>query len=331
MSPWQRLMSLSLVLACCGGCRLMTASPVAGCPSCDGQVPRPQDQIWLVDTRHLGSAFCEGPAGRDVRVCRYDPQQGWVESDTASLYASDDPAALTCFYVHAARVDHAVVVPRGLAVYQKLVSGEPAAPPVRLVIWSWPADKTVRVLQDFRGQAERADSEACYLGRFLAGIDPDVRVSLIGFSMGPRIINGALHLLGGGTLRGYVLPEDQGRRRVRVRAVLWAPAVHCHWLWPGQYHGNALAQVDHVLAFYNPCDPVLSRYAMLDRCTSAEVLGYVGLPQPERLGEAQSRIATRDLSGVLGKVHSFDSHVGSPYVMAHTRGWALWKTADDGR
>ena len=54
-----------------------------------------------------------------------------------------------------------------------------------------------------------------------------------------RIINGALHLLGGGTLGGFTLPEDQGRKRVRVRAVLWAPAVDRCWLWPGQYHGKA--------------------------------------------------------------------------------------------
>jgi len=193
-----------------------------------------------------------------------------------------------------------------------------------MVIWSWPADKTVRVLRDFRDQAARADSEAWYLARFLAGIHPDVKVSLIGFSMGPRIINGALHLLGTGSLRGYALPDEPGRPRVRV--VLWAPAVDCHWLWPGQYHGNALAQVDHMLVFFNPCDPVLARYPMLDPCAPAEALGYVGLPQPERLGEAQSRVAARDLRSVLGKVHSFDRYAGSPFVMEHTRGWALWKT-----
>jgi hypothetical protein len=216
-------------------------------------------------------------------------------------------------------------------VYRKLVCGEPAAPPVRLVIWSWPAEKTVRVLQDFRRQAVRADSEALYLGRFLSGINSDVKVSLVGFSMGPRIIDGALHLLGGGTLRGLALAQEPGRERVRVRVVLWAPAVDCYWLWPGQVHGNALVQVDHMLVFHNLRDPVLSRYPILDRCAPAEALGYVGIPQPGRLGEAQSRVETRELSCVLGKVHKFDAYVGSPYVMAHTRGWVLWKTAEEGR
>ena len=323
-----RLTCLFLLLACCGGCRLVTASAAPGCSSCDGPFPRPQDQIWLVSTRHLGSVCCEDPAAGDVRIHRYDSRQGWIEADAAAFYASDDPEMLTCFYVHAARVDHQAVAPRGFSVYRGLVSGTTPAPAMRLVIWSWPADKTVRVLQDFRRLAERADSEACYLGRFLSGIDPNVRVSLVGFSMGPRIINGALHLLGGGTLRGVTLPEDQGKPRVRVRAVLWAPAVDCCWLWPGQCHGKALVQVDHMLAFYNLCDPVLSRYAMLDRCTSAEALGYAGVPQPERLGEARSRIETRGLDSVLGKVHSFDRYVASPFVMEHTRGWALWKTAD---
>lgn len=327
----RRLVWLWLLLACSGGCRLVAASPAPGCPGCAGPVPRAQDQVWLVDTRHLGPAWCPDAAGRDVRVCRYDAAQGWVPSDTAAFYASDDPGTLTCFYVHAARVDHAEVVPRGWTMYRKLLEGDPAAPPLRLVIWSWPAPKTIHVLDDFRAQAVRADTDACYLGRFLAGINPEARVSLVGFSMGPRIIEGAMHLLGGGTLRGFALAEEPGRNRVRARVVLWAPAVDCNWLWPGQPHGDALVQVDQMLVFYNPSDPVLSRYPMLDRCHPAEALGYVGLPQAQRLGEGQSRVETRELSCVLGKVHSFDRYVHSPYVMAHTRGWLLWKTAGDGR
>lgn len=324
-----RVFWLLLVLSCFTACGVSAPAIASQCGDCGQAEARSEDQIWLVSTRHLGSIGCDGEAGPDVLVYRCDSRGCWVAADLDAFYGSDDPKAITCFYVHAARVDHAEVVPRSLAVYRALVAGENPDVPIRLVIWSWPADKTRRPLQDFRRLAVRADSEACRLARFLSGVNPDVKVSLVGFSMGPRIITGALHLLGGGELEGFKLADGALGRRVRVRAVLWAPALHSDWLWPGHYHGMAMSQVDHMLVLYNSCDPVLARYAALDPCSSPEALGYVGLPCPERLGEARARIEAEDLRGVVGKAHSFHDEISSSFVIEATRKWALWKPVEN--
>lgn len=171
--------------------------------------------------------------------------------------------------------------------------------------------------------AVRADTEACLLGRFLDGIDPTVKLSLIGYSMGPRIITGAMHLLGGGTFCGFALDGQTPRRR--VRAVLWAPAVHSDWLWPGRPHGEATRPLDGMLILRNSCDPVLARYAMLERRCRSSALGYVGLSCPQRLGEAAERITTVDMRCELGKAHDFNRYVDSSLAMGATRQWALWE------
>lgn len=329
MNARHRLLCALLLLI---GSAMPSLLAASNCPNGCQPFPRPQDQIWLVGTRHLPSIRCGALATSGVHVHRYRATRGWQVADTTTFYASDDPDVLTCVYVHAARVDDELVIPRGLAIYRKLVFGRTAAPPpVRMVIWRWPADKTRRPLKDFRRQAPRADTDACYLGRFLAGIDPDVKVSLIGFSMGPRIITGAMHLLGGGSLHGFALPTAAGKPCVRVRAVLWAPAVHSQWLWPDWPHGKATVPLDQMLVLYNSLDPVLARYAVVERCASPTALGFTGVPSPERLGPAQSRIATADLRCVLGKVHAFDRYIAAPYVIEHTRNWAFWKPVGNAR
>jgi hypothetical protein len=247
-----------------------------------------------------------------------------MTSDSDAFFASDDPEAITCFYVHAARVDQPKVIPRSCSIYRAVVLRGAPDKPVRFVIWSWPADKTRKPVQDFRRLGERADSDAYYLGSFLARMDARVKVSLIGYSMGPRIITGALHLLGGGSLRGKVLSLDAGKELVRVRAALWAPAVHSDWLLPGHYHGMAASELDHMVVIHNSLDPVLRRYQFTAKGGAPTALGYSGPACPECLGEDRARIDAIDVRCALGKSHQFDEHITSTLVLTATRNCALW-------
>ena len=99
--------------------------------------------------------------------------------------------------------------------------------PFRLVVWSWPADRSTRTVRgvrpDIRMKACRSDAEAYYLARLLAGLPRGEPLSLLGFSLGCRTEAGTLQLLAGGTSGGRSIPaanvaewRNPGLRPIRV-------------------------------------------------------------------------------------------------------------------
>jgi hypothetical protein len=194
--------------------------------------------------------------------------------------------------------------------------------PVRFVIWSWPSSQIKGQLKDVRAKAWRTDVEGYYLARFLAPIQPDVQVGLIGYSYGARIITGGLHLLGGGSLAGRAVAAAE---RPQLRAALWAAALHNHWLVPGHYHGQALTAVDHCLITYNCGDPVLSRYRLLEKCGDPVALGYSGMYGGNLLpADVGRRVEQMDVTCIVGGTHAMQPYLYSPNIQHRTRQVVLW-------
>ena len=92
------------------------------CPCCK----RPQDEIWLLNTRHLGTC----PS--DEKLCRGRLEfyrytcHGWKEANEQQFFASDNPCTLTSCYVHGNRMDMEWVYSRGFKMYDLLRSGMPS-------------------------------------------------------------------------------------------------------------------------------------------------------------------------------------------------------------
>jgi hypothetical protein len=207
-------------------------------------------------------------------------------------------------------------------VYFQLVGKSDDEPPVRFVIWSWPSSQIKGPLKDVRSKAWRTDTDGYYLARFLAEMKPEVRTGLIGYSYGARIITGALHLLGGGSLAGRTVPAGE---RPQIRTALWAAALHNDWLLPGHYHGQALAMADRWLTTYNCCDPVLSRYQWIDKCSDPVALGYSGLYGRNRLPpELNERVEEMNVSCLVGGTHDMRAYLYSLPVQDRTRQYVLW-------
>jgi hypothetical protein len=281
---------------------------------------RPQDQVWVVSTRCLGC-----PTGSEAepawQVWRYAAAM-WQPASAAEFYASDAADLVTPFYIHGNRIDHPQACRDGLAAYFQLVGKLDDEPPARFVVWSWPSSQIHGQLKDVRAKAARSDVDGYYLGRFLAGMKPEVRVGLVGYSYGARIASGALHLLGGGTMLGQTL-EPQPRPQVRV--AMWAAAEHNHWYIPGNYHGQALAAGDAWFNAINCCDPVLARYRFLEKCSDPAAAGYAGIYGRNLLPtEVNQRIEEVQVSHVVGKVHDKDPYLYSLYIQDRTRDYALW-------
>lgn len=269
------------------------------------------DEVWLVSTRHLCFPDWNHPQTYELDVRRYDSERGWQDASTQEFCAQ--PKLPTLIYVHGNRVNWQDSSQYGWQVYQALAQCENAPERMRFVIWTWPSDQIRGPLRDIRAKADRANDETYFLGWFLSQQDPSVPIGLLGYSYGARVVTGGLHLLSGASLWGTSLP-DSARERVPARVALLAAAVDHDWICPGNSHGEALKQVDHMLVLYNQCDPALQRYHWVDCCSRPSALGYLGVAQ-EALGPYGSLVDQQNVTATIGRSHSEDNY----FRMTHLR------------
>jgi hypothetical protein len=282
---------------------------------------RPQDEVWAVSTRCLGC-----PSGGEPEigwsVWKYEPQTPrWVNATAGEFYDGDAAKAVTAMYIHGNQIDSSLALRDGLNTYFQLAGRYDEEVPVRFVIWSWPSDKVRGPIRDGRSKADRSDTDAYYLARFLAPLKAESRVGLVGYSFGARIIAGAMHLVGGGHMCGLTAPPSDARFRI----AFWAAAEHDDWLLPNRTHGNALPLAEHWLITRNCCDPALARYGWIDRGCDPVAVGYSGLVGRNLLtAEQNARIEEINVSHMVGKTHDNEAYLCSESIMVHTRRVVLW-------
>jgi hypothetical protein len=155
---------------------------------------------------------------------------------------------------------------------------------------------------------------------FVDQLPEESRVTLVGFSFGARIITGALHILGGGSLgrHCHFEPQHSGRRPVDV--VLMAAALHADWLCPGHYHGQAMSQVDRMLLLNNCSDPAMKYYRFVSRGGRPQALGCCGPTCIDADGAA--KITERNVGCYVGKEHNLFCYLSSPGVIGQ-----IWEYA----
>jgi hypothetical protein len=279
---------------------------------------REQDQIWLVSTRHLGCWVGVIPT---YQIWRYE-NGTWQPKTEAEFFAEDSAELLTPLYVHGNRIDASLAASYGLSVYFELVGKLDSEPPARFVIWSWPADQIRGPLNDIRTKAARCDYEAYYLGCFVAKMKPEVRCGIVGYSFGARIVSGAMHLAGGGSIFGRIVPPGP---RPQFRVALWAAAEHNHWFLPGQFHSEALAAAEAWYVTINCCDPVLARYEHLDKCSHPAAVGYAGIYGRNLLpADVNARIEEVNVSNIVDGEHHWRPYLYSLYIQNRTRDYVMW-------
>lgn len=265
-----------------------------------GEAHAADSGFWLVSTR-----------GR--RGCEYAPRVEWCTctsgcrpSSLQALRATDDPGTVTVIYVHGNDTSSAEARRVGFAAYKQLRIPQ-YGQHVRFIAWSWPSDRVRgRIARDARIKAAYAESEGYQLARFLSDLAPSVRVSLVGFSFGARVITAAAHLLAGGSLRGQTLDAPVPQRP--LRAVLLAPGLDRDWIVPGDRHGQALAVCERMLVLVNHQDWILRYYPLIsdDGCT--EALGYAGAPL-HRLGEYRERVVQWNVNPYVRRAHNWEMYL----------------------
>ena len=138
---------------------------------------RPQDEVWVIGSRHLGWPDCtEGDPA--LKFWRWDCDiKNWRKLSHDEFQASDSVTVATVMYVHGNRVDSWQAVELGWYAYDAIVRQGDDERPVRYVIYSWPSTRLYGTqMNDLRCKADRTNAEAYYLGWVLAGIREDVPV-----------------------------------------------------------------------------------------------------------------------------------------------------------
>lgn len=278
--------------------------------------PRLHDEVWLVSDRSLGcpDAVASQP---QLETWQFDLNaHNWNASSQDAFLAASDPTKPTVFWVHGNWKDAGTAREEGLEVYQQLTRGVSADRPIRFVIFSWPSTRTHGLREDARRKYYRTNFDSYYLASLVNQIDPKVPVDIVGFSFGAKVVIGALHLLGGGTLAGHALPQPLVAR-APIQAVPICAAVNSDALAIGRSNGQALPAVSRMLALNNGCDRALKHYAAVDPCNRPQALGYTGAVGP--LGDNASKLRQVDLCCAVGKEHYWGAYFYNPSIVARMR------------
>jgi len=338
VSLMRRVRRVAFCLALCISCLVPDTTAIAQLRNRAGSIGddphpfpqcrvRPQDQVWLVSTRHLpfegNGCNCLGGRAPNLEYSRYDGCGNWTNSSAESFFDSQDPRLVTTVYVHGNRVSSDWAKDHGFTVYCRLTQCACDSRPIRHVIWSWPSDPIpcgARVIKDAKVKSCRTTSQSYYLGWWLAQMSSEQRVSLMGFSYGGRAILNALQLVNGGALAGCSLPGSAANR-VRPRVAIWGSASEANWLCRGGSHEGALAQMDRGLIIYNPNDPALKRYQRVVPGARGPALGSIGVPNCVC---ANGKLWQINAGQMIGKIHRFKPYMDVNCLVSKIREYALW-------
>lgn len=250
--------------------------------------------VWELSTRHLFDrprAISNDDPG--FYVHRYDNGR-WCRDHVDQMV--DLQGRLPIVYVHGNFMEFNNTRQRALIINEYLKTR--AQRPYRLIFLSWPSQREPHPLQDVRENAMSAECQSLYLAWLLERMSDCPEVSLLGFSYGTRCVTGGLHLASGGAIRGLQhtpnLVSQELQSRYHIGFV--APAVDRTWLAPWGKHRNATFNADGILCLYNPEDPVLRRFRLLDPATKPMAAGYEGFV-------GNSMIQQYDCSPCVGRTH----------------------------
>ncbi len=253
------------------------------------------------------------------------------------MLASQIPGAPTCVLVHGSFTRMQDVCSDAECTSRWLRGAGPQVP-VNFIYYTWPSEGPFAILPhnpfttlipslDFGILGHRAELNGFYVADLIGSLSPTTTVSLIGHSLGARAIASALHLMGGGTVRGQARcnPVDGGQR---IRVVLAAAAIEHDWLNPGERFGCALNRAECLLNLRNECDLAMALYP-LRRPFSSRSLARAGFTCKDqcKLGEHLVQVSELDVTPLIGLGHGWPHYYHQPGIAAAIAPYLFFEAA----
>lgn len=270
------------------------------------------DTFWILNTRYAPQ---EAPC-YDPTLLHYQRWTAGHVDDTTQgdFLQSLPPQQPVCFFIHGNLTDAHAAVRDGHQAYAALRHAGHGRP-MTFVLVSWPSERVTPIVTlDLGVKAKRSDATAYYLAELLAQVPSEQPVCLIGHSLGARTAAGSLHLLGGGSVRGFGLPG--GRRPHHLHTALLAASIDHDWLNRGDRFGRALGATQSMMIFTNRRDAALGFYP-LRKPFSPDALGKVGLRSDDwaRIdGHDGEKISEVEMAELIGCRHHVSAYFGEPAV-----------------
>lgn len=263
---------------------------------------RPGDSLWEVSSRALPDC---PQIGEKQHFEIFQLQQScWPAQplETLKQLTSAASGQRIVIYVHGNRMSQQDLHLRAQQVYQRLICSV-SSEPICFIAFSWPSDRRGRLGDDIALKKMRLNADAYYLASFVQSLELRRPIGYLGYSFGSAIVCGAHHLLAGGTLNGYQLPELP-TQLYEDRISLIAPAFDRQDLTAYGRFSQALVGVEKVVNLYNSNDPVLKRFRFFDRSSSPIAAGFAGIADPSSTSplDADLRIAQYDCR-CIGRTH----------------------------
>lgn len=275
-------------------------------------------KYWIVSSRDCRQS--PHKCGLSCRfACQAMTEDGQcLRVEYEQMLASQIPGAPTCVLVHGSFTRMQDVGQDSECTYHWLRNSCPQVP-LNFIYYTWPSEGPFAVLPhnylttpvpnlDFGILGHRAESNGFYVADLIGSLPPTTTVSLIGHSLGARAVVSALHLLGGGTVRGQSrCHRADGEHRIRV--VLAAAAIEHDWLNPEDRFGCALRRAECLLNLRNESDLALSIYP-LRRPFSSRALARTGFTREDQreLGDRLLQVSELDVTTLIGRGHGWPNY-----------------------
>ncbi|HEY2159475.1 MAG TPA: hypothetical protein VGH33_27865 [Isosphaeraceae bacterium] len=277
------------------------------------------ENFWYVSSRDCPQEMGTDPWA-DLKIMHFDDRGDMVQRDPAELFAQvvGRPVLI--------QVQGSLTTPDmavgGLMWTHSWLQAHHCLPPdVVVIAFDWPSQRVYRNdVLDINEKGRRAFVAAYHLARFIQSFPPSSRVCVLGQSYGGRVVPGALHLLGGGSLNSQshdpevCLPTT--RPDLDMHGIIIAGASDRDWLDPGKRYDRTLAGVTRFLNLYNRKDESLILYPGLIRSNHHRAIGRIGLTNRdfERLGPLAARYEEHDVHDLLGTEHTLLDAVANPRI-----------------
>jgi hypothetical protein len=293
--------SLHFLLRCVGGVAVAALS--LACLQADGQ--ETSTEFWIVRSCQ-GTSSTGGVQANRFDYRRRDSRGVWTHCSHDAFFHTEGPPPPTVVLVHGGFTDEAWAVHLALGLSHEL-SRYRAGRRMRLVVWRWPAERTLcRLRPALRVTLARADGEGERLAEWLAQFDQLEPPTFVGYSAGCRVIAGALRCYASGS---NSIPG-------RFRAVLVAAATDTDILLPGRSGASPLDAVETMLVTRHQRDRVLRLYPHVNRGPSPRALGVAGASRPGLPGSHHQRLEVMDLTRYIRGRHDFLHYVSAAPLSA---------------